>query len=105
MRRLVAEHARQFFLVLHEMHQRVGHVDVAARDGKGVRRLLVHEDEVEGVLVLRIGHRLDAVRDRLQHRVQGRVRDDLALLLELLVDLLADLLFLVGSGGRRRKAT
>ncbi len=101
--RLVAEHAGQLVLVVDEVHQRVGHVDVAARYRERVRLSLVHEDEPERVLILRIRDGLDALTDRREHGVQRRIRDDLALLLELLVDLLADLLLVHGERRSGRK--
>jgi hypothetical protein len=92
-RGLVAEHAGQLLAVLHELHQRVGHVDVAAGDGEGVGLGLVDQDEAEGMVVLRVGHALDLLGDRIQDLVVRRAADDLALFLQRLVLLLADLGF------------
>src|SRR5258708_5935397 len=46
-RHLVADCSGQLLGVLDEVHQRIGHVHVAARRREGVRLLLVHEIELE----------------------------------------------------------
>src|SRR5262245_3906715 len=54
MRELVTQRSGKLLRVLDEVHQRVGHVDVATWSGKGIRLVLVHEVELEGMGIARL---------------------------------------------------
>ena len=104
-RGLVTKDAGELFLILDELHQRIGHVDVPAGHGERVRLLLVDQNEMERPVVLRIDDRLYAGCYGIEDVVVRRRRNDLAFLLQLLIDLRPDLVFrLIGRRRLQRRA-
>ena len=94
-RHLVTNRSGQLFGVLDEVQQRIGHVHIAACGCKGIRLRLVHEIELERMVVSRLGRPRDRGGNRREQIVQRGRRHDFALRLQLVERLLADLLFVI----------